>query len=50
MDIQRIDRDKENGIERDRREFGWTKRYKEMEVDRQKIETNIGGFTKNRMR
>ena len=47
MDIRRIDRDKENGIEIDRREFGLTKLYKEMKVDRQKIEASIGGYTKN---
>ena len=28
MDIRRIDRDNEKKIERDRREFGLTKRYK----------------------
>ena len=39
MDIRRIDRNKEKGIERDRREFGLTKRYKEIEVDREEIET-----------
>ena len=50
MDIQRIDRDKENGIERDRREFGLKKRQKEIEVNRRGIETNIGGYTKNRQR
>ena len=29
---------------------GFTKRYKEIEVDRQEVETNIGGYTKNRLR
>ena len=47
MDIRRIDRGKEYGIERDRREFGLTKRNKEIKVDRQNIETNVGGYTKN---
>ena len=34
----------ENGVERDRHQFGLTKRYKEIEVDRQEIETNGGGY------
>ena len=42
--------DKEYGVERDRQQSGLTKRYKELEVDRQEIETSIGGYTKNRMR
>ena len=29
---------------------GLTKKYKEIEVDRQEIETNIGGYSKNKMR
>ena len=33
MVIRRIDRDNENGIERDRREFRLTKRQKEIEVN-----------------
>ena len=41
---------KENGVERIRNKSGLTKRYKEIEVDRQEIETNIGGYTKNRLR
>ena len=50
MDIRRLGWDKENGVERDRHQFGLTKRYKEIEVDRQEIETNIVGHTKNRQR
>ena len=50
MDIRRIDRDKENGIARDRHEFALKKRFKEIEVDREEIETNINGYTKNRVR
>ena len=42
--------DKENGVERDRHQFQLTKRYKEIEVDRQEIETNIGRYIKNRVR
>ena len=50
MDIRRIDRDKENGIERDRHQSVLTKRYKDIEVDREEIETKIGRYTKNRQR
>ena len=66
MDIQRIDTDKENRIERCSCEFGLikrkneikryrnqcalTNRYKEIEVDREEIKTSIGGYTKNRLR
>ena len=42
--------EKQNGVERDRNKSGLTKRYKEIEVDRQEIETNIGGYTKDRLR
>ena len=35
--------DKENGIERDRHQSGLTKRYKDIEVDRQEIERDSGG-------
>ena len=41
MDRWGLGWDKENRLERDTRQFGWTKRYKEIEVDRQQIETNI---------
>ena len=40
----------ESGVERNRHQSGLTKRYKEIEVDKQEIETNIGGYTKNRQR
>ena len=50
LDIQKIDRDKENGIEKDKREFQLTKRQKEIEVNRPEIETNMGGYTMNRQR
>ena len=39
--------DKENGVERNRHQSGFTKRYKEIQVDRQEIEINISGYTKN---
>ena len=42
--------DKENGVERDGHQSGLTKRYKEIKVDSQEIETNIGRYTKNRAR
>ena len=42
--------EKKNGVERDRNQPGLTKRYKEKEVDRQEIDTNIGGYTTNRLR
>ena len=50
MDRWRLGWDKENGVERDRHQSELTKRYKEMEVDRQKIETSIGGYIKNKER
>ena len=50
MDRWRLGWDKENGVKKDKHESGLTKRYKEIEVDRQEIETNIGGYTKNRVR
>ena len=50
MDIRGIDRDKENGIARDRHEFALKKRFKEIEVDRQEIGASIGGYAKNRVR
>ena len=50
MDRCGIGRNNENGVERDRHQSGMAKRYKEIEVDRQEIETNIGGYTKNRVR
>ena len=34
--------------QRDRHQSGLTKRHKEIEVDTQVIETNIGGYTTNR--
>ena len=37
-------------IERDNREPELTKRYNEIEVDKQEIEINIGGYMKNRQR
>ena len=37
-------------MERDRHQSRLSKRYKEIEVDRQEIETNIGGYTTNRVR
>ena len=37
-------------IKRDRYQSGLTKRYKEIVVHRQEMETNIGGYTKNRER
>ena len=49
LDKQEIERDSA-GQKRDRHQSGLTKRYTEIEVDRQEIETNIGGFTKNRQR
>ena len=42
--------DKEKGVKGDRHLSWLTKRYKEIEVDRQEIETNIGGYIKNRLR
>ena len=42
--------EKPNGVDRDRHQSRLTKRYKEIEVDRQVVETNIGGYTKNRLR
>ena len=41
---------KENRVERDRHQSGLIKTYKEIKVDRLEIETNIGGYTKNRQR
>ena len=35
----------EKKVERDRHQSGLIKRYKEIEVDRQEIEKNIGGYT-----
>ena len=40
-----LDWEKENRIERVRHLSGLTKRYKEVEVDRQEIETNICEYT-----
>ena len=37
-------------VEGDRHQCGLTKRYKEIEVDRQEIETKIVGYIKNRLR
>ena len=48
MDKLAIDSDYENQVERDRSKFGLTKRYKEIEVDRQEIERDIN--TKDRLR
>ena len=45
MDSWGLGWDKENGIERDNHPSALTK---EVEVARQEIETNIGGYTKNR--
>ena len=42
--------DKENGVERDRRQSGLIKRHKEIKMDRQEIEKNTGGYTKDRLR
>ena len=42
MEIRRIDRDQENVIESDRHQSGLTKRYKEIEVDRQGIKRDTG--------
>ena len=50
MDIQRIDWDKESAFEWYSRELGLTKRYKEIEVGRHEVDTNIGGYTKNSLR
>ena len=50
MDIRGLGRNRENGVERDTHQSGMTKRYKEIEVNRQEIETNIGGYSKNRVR
>ena len=50
MDRWGLGWDKENGVEKDRHQSGLTKRYKEIDVDRQEIETNIGIRTKNRVR
>ena len=43
MDRWGLDWDKENGFERYSREFGLTKRYKEIEVDRKEIKIDTGG-------
>ena len=48
MDRWRLGWDEENGVERDRHQSELTKRYKEIEVDRQEVETNISGYMKNR--
>ena len=40
--------DKEYVVERDRYQSRSTNRYRKIEVDRQEIETNIGGYTMNR--
>ena len=37
-------------VKRDRHQCGLTKRYKEIEVDRQEIETNVSRYTKKRLR
>ena len=50
MDKWGLGWDKKNGVERNRHQSGLTKRYKAIKVDRQEIETNIGGYTKNRLR
>ena len=42
--------DNENGDEKYRPKSVLIKIYKEIEVDRQEIETNIGGYAKNRQR
>ena len=49
MDRWGLGRNKENGVERYRHQSGVTKRCKEIEVDRQGIETNIDGYTKDRV-
>ena len=49
MDRWGLGWDEENGVERDRHQSESTKRYKEIEVDRQEIETMIGGYTKDRV-
>ena len=50
MDRWGLGWDKENGVEKDRHQSELKKSYQEIEVDRQEIETNIGGDTKNRQR
>ena len=50
MDRWELGWDKENGVIRDRHWPGLTKRYKDIGVDKQEIETNVGGYTKNRQR
>ena len=46
--MDRIWIDKE--IDRDSHQSGLSKGYKEIEVDRQEIERNIGGYTKDGVR
>ena len=43
MDRWGLGWDNENGDKRDRHQFWLTKRYKEIEVDRQEIERDSGG-------
>ena len=43
MDKWGLGWDKENGVERDRHQSELTKRYKEIDLDRQGIETDGGG-------
>ena len=50
MDRWGLGYDKGNGVGRDRHQSGWIEKYKEIEVDRQDTETNIGRYTKNRVR
>ena len=42
--------DKENRVEGDRRRSGLIMRHKGIKMDRQEIETNTGGCTKDRLR
>ena len=42
--------DTENGVQRERHQSRLKKRYIEIEVDKQEIETNIDGYRKNKQR
>ena len=46
MDRWELGWDNENRVERDGHQSGLTKRYQEIEVDRQEIEKNIDGYIK----
>ena len=48
MDGRGINWDKENGVERDRRQFRLTKIHKNTEVDRLEIGADAGGYAKDR--